>query len=94
MYTKLAKKVEGEVVGRSNEIIKLIDDDVLKHSKDVVNHIFFLRMKGDHSRYLGELAKGTTSRRGIQRRSRHMSNPGTWPRATSQRHPLSGWAVA
>lgn len=48
------KKIEDELAGLCNQVIQLLDDHLLPNSQNPEAIVFFLKMKGDYYRYLGE----------------------------------------
>jgi len=56
--SKFQKQVEEELSQKCDEILKLLDNFLIKASKDGEDqevHIFYLKMKGDYFRYLAEI---------------------------------------
>jgi len=62
LITDYKKKVEGELSQFCNDILKLIDDNLLPQSQQTECKVFFLKMKGDYYRYIGEYTKGEESK--------------------------------
>eukprot|EP00933_Yihiella_yeosuensis_P042379 TRINITY_DN3693_c1_g1_i1.p1 TRINITY_DN3693_c1_g1~~TRINITY_DN3693_c1_g1_i1.p1 ORF type:complete len:252 (-),score=53.09 TRINITY_DN3693_c1_g1_i1:342-1097(-) len=51
-------KIEKELTTKCNSIIEVIVKDLIPKSLDPENKVFYLKMKGDYSRYLAEFASG------------------------------------
>eukprot|EP01017_Pseudomicrothorax_dubius_P025525 TRINITY_DN2767_c0_g1_i1.p1 TRINITY_DN2767_c0_g1~~TRINITY_DN2767_c0_g1_i1.p1 ORF type:complete len:267 (-),score=107.93 TRINITY_DN2767_c0_g1_i1:162-962(-) len=60
------KRVEGELAKFCNEIIKLLDERLVKNAKNAEGKVFFLKMKGDYFRYICEFATGDTHAKSSQ----------------------------
>jgi len=58
LITNYKKQVEGELTTFCEDILKLIDDNLLPQSQTTECKVFFLKMKGDYYRYIGEYTKG------------------------------------
>lgn len=50
------QKVEDELTDICNEVIKLLDDVLIKNAASSESKVFFLKMKGDYYRYLAEVS--------------------------------------
>ena len=51
-------KIEGELDKFCNDILSLIDDFLVPNSPTTEGKVFFLKMKGDYYRYIGEYKSG------------------------------------
>lgn len=51
-------KIEGELEGICNDVLTLLDTSLIPNSKNAEAKVFFLKMKGDYYRYLGEFQSG------------------------------------
>jgi hypothetical protein len=51
-------KIEKELEDICNDVIDLLDNVLIKNSKNPEAKVFFLKMKGDYYRYLGEFRTG------------------------------------
>jgi len=49
-------KIEEELSGYCNDILKLIDEFLVPKASDSESKIFYLKMKGDYFRYISEYA--------------------------------------
>lgn len=49
------EKIETELTDICNEVIKLLDDTLIKNASSPDSKVFFLKMKGDYYRYLAEV---------------------------------------
>jgi hypothetical protein len=47
-------KIEKELEEICNDVLRLLDDPLIPNSKNPEAKVFFLKMKGDYYRYLGE----------------------------------------
>ena len=54
LITQYKEKIESELQKKCNEVLMLLDEHLLKTSKNPEAVVFFLKMKGDYFRYLGE----------------------------------------
>lgn len=52
------KKLESELQGFCTDILKLLDSHLLPKVKNSDSKVFYLKMKGDYYRYLGEFVVG------------------------------------
>ena len=52
------QKIEKELEDICNDILRLLDDPLIPNSKNPEAKVFFLKMKGDYFRYLGEFTSG------------------------------------
>lgn len=50
------QKVEHELTDICNEVIRLLDDVLIKNATSSESKVFFLKMKGDYYRYLAEVS--------------------------------------
>lgn len=58
-WTKEYKaKIEKELKDVCSEVLKLLDEHLLKHAEQDESKVFYLKMKGDYYRYLAEVAEG------------------------------------
>jgi len=48
------QKIEKELEDICNDVLRLLDDPLIPNSKNPEAKVFFLKMKGDYYRYLGE----------------------------------------
>ena len=48
------QKIEKELKEKCDDVLELIDNSLLINSKNAESIVFFLKMKGDYFRYLGE----------------------------------------
>jgi len=51
-------KIENELEEICNDVLNLLDDPLIPSSKNPEAKVFFLKMKGDYYRYLGEFLSG------------------------------------
>jgi 14-3-3 protein epsilon len=51
-------KIEKELEDICNDVLRLLDDILIPNSKNPEAKVFFLKMKGDYFRYLGEFLTG------------------------------------
>lgn len=51
-------KIEKELENICNDVLHLLDDPLIPNSKNPEAKVFFLKMKGDYYRYLGEFLSG------------------------------------
>jgi len=56
-------KVEKELDKFCYDILKLIDEHLVPHTESTECKVFFLKMKGDYYRYIGEYTKGEDSKK-------------------------------
>ncbi len=56
-------KIEGELDKFCNDILSLIDDHLVPNSTSAESKVFFLKMKGDYYRYIGEYATGDANKK-------------------------------
>lgn len=54
MIVKYKEKIEDELKTICNDMISLLDDHLIPNSQHPEAIVFFLKMKGDYFRYLGE----------------------------------------
>merc|ERR1711981_435618 len=47
-------KIEGELNKFCNDIIKVLDEHLIKSAEDQESKVFYLKMKGDYHRYIAE----------------------------------------
>ena len=52
------QKIEKELENICNDVLHLLDDPLIPNSKNAEAKVFFLKMKGDYYRYLGEFLSG------------------------------------
>lgn len=52
------QKIEKELEDICNDVLRLLDDPLIPNSKNPEAKVFFLKMKGDYFRYLGEFLSG------------------------------------
>ena len=55
LATKYRGAIEEELEGICNEVLKLLEDVLIKQAKDTEPKVFYLKMKGDYYRYLAEV---------------------------------------
>ncbi|XP_051251947.1 14-3-3 protein beta/alpha-1-like [Dicentrarchus labrax] len=58
MVKEYREKVEKELKEICNNVLKLLDDYLIKNSTSPESTVFYLKMKGDYYRYLAEVATG------------------------------------
>mmetsp|Transcript_18491 Transcript_18491/g.31404 ORF Transcript_18491/g.31404 Transcript_18491/m.31404 type:complete len:249 (-) Transcript_18491:866-1612(-) len=58
LITKYKEKVEEELNNICEDIIKLLDEHLIKNSSTAESQVFFFKMKGDYLRYKAEIAAG------------------------------------
>ena len=51
------KKVEDELTKTCKNVLKVIDEDLLKKAEDDEAKVFYIKMKGDYNRYIAEYAE-------------------------------------
>ena len=51
-------KIEKELENICNDVLNLLDEPLIPNSKNPEAKVFFLKMKGDYYRYLGEFLSG------------------------------------
>ncbi|KDE08661.1 14-3-3 family protein [Microbotryum lychnidis-dioicae p1A1 Lamole] len=54
------KKIEGELANICEDILKVLDDHLIKSAESGESKVFYHKMKGDYHRYLAEFAQGST----------------------------------
>lgn len=59
-------KIENELEVICNDVLDLLDNVLIKNSKNPEAKVFFLKMKGDYYRYLGEFLTGDKRKNVIQ----------------------------
>jgi predicted Mrr-cat superfamily restriction endonuclease len=59
-------KIEKELEDICNDVLDLLDNVLIKNSKNPEAKVFFLKMKGDYYRYLGEFLTGDKRKNVIQ----------------------------
>jgi len=59
-------KIEKELEDICNDVLELLDKVLIKNSKNPEAKVFFLKMKGDYYRYLGEFLTGDRRKNVIQ----------------------------
>lgn len=52
------QKIEKELENICNDVLNLLDAPLIPNSKNPEAKVFFLKMKGDYYRYLGEFLSG------------------------------------
>ena len=57
-YEKIVKQIEKELENICNDVLNLLDEPLIPNSKNPEAKVFFLKMKGDYYRYLGEFLSG------------------------------------
>ncbi|RKP27769.1 14-3-3 domain-containing protein [Syncephalis pseudoplumigaleata] len=55
---KYRTKIEEELQGICNDILKVLDDHLIKNAESGESKVFYHKMKGDYHRYLAEFASG------------------------------------
>ena len=58
MIKQYRQKIEKELENICNDVLHLLDDPLIPNSKNPEAKVFFLKMKGDYYRYLGEFLSG------------------------------------
>jgi len=58
LVTNYKQKVEGELNTICEDILKLLDDTLIKHAQTPEASVFYMKMKADYYRYLAEFATG------------------------------------
>lgn len=56
LLTSYKQKIEEELTNYCNDILKLLDDHLIKNANSSEAKVFFLKMKGDYYRYISEYA--------------------------------------
>ena len=59
-------KIEKELEDICNDVLRLLDDPLIPNSKNPEARVFFMKMKGDYFRYLGEFVTGDKRKNVIQ----------------------------
>ena len=59
-------KIEKELEDICNDVLRLLDDPLIPNSKNAEARVFFMKMKGDYFRYLGEFLTGDKRKNIIQ----------------------------
>lgn len=59
-------KIEKELEDICNDVLRLLDDPLIPNSKNPEAKVFFMKMKGDYFRYLGEFLSGDKRKNVIQ----------------------------
>ena len=59
-------KIEKELEDICNDVLRLLDDPLIPNSKNPEARVFFMKMKGDYFRYLGEFVTGEKRKNVIQ----------------------------
>ena len=57
-WQEYRKKVEDELTKTCKNVLKVIDEDLLKKAEDDEAKVFYVKMKGDYNRYIAEYAEG------------------------------------
>ncbi|TKS86645.1 14-3-3 protein beta/alpha [Collichthys lucidus] len=65
MVKEYREKVELELQDICNNVLTLLDEHLIKNSKNPESQVFYLKMKGDYYRYLAEVAKGDDKKKTI-----------------------------
>ncbi|XP_053290063.1 14-3-3 protein zeta [Pleuronectes platessa] len=65
LVTEYREKVEKELQDICNNVLKLLDNFLIPHSKNGESKVFYLKMKGDYFRYLAEVANGDDKKKTI-----------------------------
>lgn len=56
MAKEYREKIEAELTKICNEVIKLLDNNLIKNAKAAESKVFYQKMKGDYYRYLAEVS--------------------------------------
>lgn len=59
-------KIEKELEDICNDVLSLLSDQLIPNSRAADSKVFYLKMKGDYFRYLGEFLAGDHRKRVIQ----------------------------
>ncbi|XP_019940421.2 14-3-3 protein beta/alpha-A isoform X1 [Paralichthys olivaceus] len=65
LVTEYREKVEKELQEICNNVLNLLDNYLIPHSKNGESKVFYLKMKGDYFRYLAEVASGDDKKKTI-----------------------------
>eukprot|EP01121_Diplochlamys_sp_Union-15-3_P019965 TRINITY_DN7648_c0_g1_i1.p1 TRINITY_DN7648_c0_g1~~TRINITY_DN7648_c0_g1_i1.p1 ORF type:complete len:255 (+),score=40.80 TRINITY_DN7648_c0_g1_i1:107-766(+) len=52
------EKIEKELLSICDDVVTIIENHLLKHAASIESKIFYLKMKGDHLRYMVEFSTG------------------------------------
>lgn len=66
MIKQYRVKIEKELEDICNDVLRLLDDPLIPSSKNPEARVFFMKMKGDYYRYLGEFLAGDKRKNVIQ----------------------------
>lgn len=66
LITEYKEKVEEELRAICENVLKLLDDYLIKKSSNPESKVFYLKMKGDYYRYLAEVASGENKQKIIE----------------------------
>jgi 14-3-3 protein beta/theta/zeta len=59
MAREYRQKIEAELTGICNDVLDLLEKYLIANADDPESKVFYLKMKGDYYRYLGEVASGS-----------------------------------
>lgn len=62
LIRELKKKIEDEIEAFCREAIKIVDDVLISATNDGEARVFFLKMKGDHFKYMAEYLKNDSQK--------------------------------
>mmetsp|Transcript_41902 Transcript_41902/g.64128 ORF Transcript_41902/g.64128 Transcript_41902/m.64128 type:complete len:204 (+) Transcript_41902:41-652(+) len=67
LITHYKEKIEKELRDICNDVLDLLESDLLKNSENPEAKVFFLKMKGDYYRYLGEFMENDEKKKVIDK---------------------------
>ncbi len=82
------KKIETELVDICNDCIRLLDDPLIPQSNNADAKVFFMKMKGDYYRYLGEFQSGDQRKDVIQKAQEAYKEATTEAENLKTTHPI------
>jgi len=91
-YIELIKmyrqKIEKELEDICNDVLSLLQDQLIPNSRAADAKVFYLKMKGDYFRYLGEFLAGDNRKRVIQEAQDSYKEANTEAENLKSTHPI------
>merc|ERR1712194_298679 len=81
-------KIEKELEDICNDILTLLQDQLIPNSRTSEAKVFYLKMKGDYFRYLGEFLAGDNRKRVIQEAQDSYKDSNTEAENLKSTHPI------
>lgn len=81
-------KIEKELEDICNDILTLLQDQLIPNSRTAEAKVFYLKMKGDYFRYLGEFLSGENRKRVIQEAQDSYKDSNTEAENLKSTHPI------